>query len=236
MSALGPTIFFASPRRVLPLGSAVIYLDESGDLGWKLEEPYRQGGSSKHLSIAALLVASEDKHRPKRLIRRLYDGYGWDTNREKKWSRMNSTERTNFAQRASRLEASCASVAYSAITVRKSNVRGHIRADANKLYNYMIKLLLAKQMSQFDRVTLVPDARSIKVQSGNSLHDYLQTTLWLEMNSATELVTTPSDSSATLNLQFADMLAGLVQSHYEGTSSEPWNVIAKQISSHKLFF
>lgn len=33
-----------------------VYLDESGDLGWKFDAPYRSGGSSRYLTIAAIAV------------------------------------------------------------------------------------------------------------------------------------------------------------------------------------
>jgi len=33
-----------------------VYVDESGDLGWEFAQPFRQGGSSRYLTIASLLV------------------------------------------------------------------------------------------------------------------------------------------------------------------------------------
>ena len=63
----------------------------------------------------------------------------------------------------------------------------HIRQDPNKLYNYMVKLLLLEQMAKHDRVTFTPDPRSIKVDIGNSLHDYFQTELWFTSESKTVL-------------------------------------------------
>ncbi|AZB91680.1 hypothetical protein DKE41_019025 (plasmid) [Acinetobacter pittii] len=46
---------------------ACIYLDESGDLGWNFNHPYRQGGSSRFLTIACVITPSEDVKRPKKL-------------------------------------------------------------------------------------------------------------------------------------------------------------------------
>jgi len=62
----------------------IIYLDESGDLGWKFTAPYRNGGSSRHLTIASLAVSPPNKHRPKRLVKKLYTKFNWPTNIEKK--------------------------------------------------------------------------------------------------------------------------------------------------------
>ena len=112
----------------------------------------------------------------------------------------------------------------------------HIRNDPNKLYNYMIKLFLLDEMATYERVTLIPDPRTIKVASGNSLHDYLQTELWLEKKAATVLNTNPQDSIKCLGLQFADMLSGAIREHHEDGKSAPFNVLRPMIHSRVLFF
>ena len=217
--------------------SAVVYVDESGDLGWSFDRPYRAGGSSRYLTISALIAESDHTKYCKRVVRKLYVLHSWDPKTEKKWADMKRAERLNFADRAAKLEAARKGrISYCAITVSKENVAGHIRRDENKLYNYMIKLLLAERMAGFDNVTFVPDERAIKVKSGNSLHDYLQTVLWFELGATTNLHTIPSDSSRTLNLQFADMLAGVVQNHYEDCASDAWRSLGGSIVSQRLFF
>jgi hypothetical protein len=217
--------------------STLIYLDESGDLGWSFDKPYRRGGSSRYLSIASLVVAPEAKHLPKRVLKKLYQKHQWDPQTEKKWADMTARERADFADKALKLiEANPASIRYLAITVRKQNVQPHIRTDANKLYNYMISLSLLTEMSKHDSVTFIPDPRSIKVESGNSLHDYLQTALWFHEKVPTRLFTQPIDSAACVNLQFADMLSGIVQGHFEDGNSQAWKVLSSKISYKTLFF
>ena len=100
----------------------------------------------------------------------------------------------------------------------------------------MIRLSLLDRMAGHDVVTLVPDPRSIKVQSGNSLHDYLQTELWFTKKATTKLVTNPIDSESCLGIQFADMLAGLVQSRFEDNESSNFQILAAQINLSRLFF
>ncbi|MBK0001449.1 DUF3800 domain-containing protein [Erwinia sp. S38] len=217
--------------------SLIVYLDESGDLGWSFDRPYRAGGSSRHLTISSLAVSPAAKDYPKRVIRKLYKKFKWDTKVEKKWSDMNQIERNFFAQKALELlQSNPQSINYHSITVKKENVQQHIRSDANKLYNYMICLSLIDEMSRYDNVTFVPDPRSIKVQSGNSLHDYLLTQLWFERGVQTLLTTNPMPSDQCLSLQFADMLSGLVQHHFEDGNSEAWNILNGQIQIKKLFF
>lgn len=216
--------------------SAVIYLDESGDLGWKFDAPFQQGGSSRYLTIAALVAPAEKTHHPKRVIKRLYEKRKWPTTDEMKWSGMTTGARIDFAELAANLRGRHSDIKYLLITVKKENVQERIRKDPNKLYNYMIKLMLLDEMCKFEQVTLIPDPRSIKVASGNSLHDYLQTELWFERKVATVLRTTPLDSIKCRGLQFADMLAGAIRCHHENKDSEPFKKLRPHIALRDLFF
>jgi hypothetical protein len=215
----------------------IIYLDESGDLGWKLTEPYRYGGSSRYLTIACLVVSNEQKNHPKRLIKKLYKKFNWPVKIEKKWSDMNLDERIWFAEKANELCTKFPqNIKYMSITVQKTQVKQHIKKDANTLYNYMIKLLLIDEMSKYENIILMPDSRSIKVKSGNSLHDYLQTELWFERKVSTILSTIPCDSATSQSIQFADMLSGIVQGYFEDDKIEPWNKIKNTLSHQTLYF
>lgn len=215
--------------------AAHIYLDESGDTGWRFDRPYTKGGSSCFLVIAACLVPPEKDHKPERLLRHIYQNRNWNSGNEKKWARMSPEARSAFAKAAAKLASTDEDVEFHAIVADKRNVQAHIRQDANKLYNYMVKLLLLEAMSLHDYVNLVPDPRSIKVASGNSLHDYLQTELWLGLGAATRLETTPRDSRYCLNLQFADMLAGVVQSHFEFGEDRHWEHLREHVRTKRLF-
>jgi len=215
--------------------AAHIYLDESGDTGWQFERPYTKGGSSRFLVIAATVVPPELDHKPERLLRHIYQHRNWNPGNEKKWVRMSPEARSAFAKDAAKLAAKTPGLEYHVIVADKRNVQPHIRQDANKLYNYMVKLLLLDVMAKHDYINLVPDPRSIKVQSGNSLHDYLQTELWLTLGVPTRLETTPCDSRYSLNLQFADMIAGVVQSHFEFGETTHWQHLREHIRIKRLF-
>ncbi len=91
-------------------------------------------------------------------------------------------------------------------------------------------------MKLHSAVNLVPDPRSIKVESGNSLHDYIQTDLWYRERVDTVLTTLQKDSKKTLNLQFSDMLAGLVQMAYEDSDTKLWNLLRPHVQITTLFF
>ena len=213
-----------------------VYLDESGDLGWNFSLPYRSGGSSRFLTIASLCVPPAKKHLPKRLIKRLYERFNWPRNVEIKWSGMPEPARAEFARTAATMCAANPDICLHSITVRKENVKAHIRQDSNKLYNYMIRLSLLDRMAAHEAVTLIPDPRSIKVQSGNSLPDYLQIELWFMKSVKTLLSCVPIESHNSANLQFADMLAGLVQSRYEDSEFRYFRVLARNIRTTTLYF
>jgi len=216
--------------------SLIIYLDESGDLGWKFNSPPGKGGSSRYLTISALCIPYEKKHIPKRIIKSIYDKYKWDTKTEYKWTHMNLNQRKFFAEKAHKMCLNHPDILLKAIAVKKENVQVHIRKDGNKLYNYMIKLLLLNFMAGFDFVRLIPDPRSIKIKSGNSLFDYLQTELWFTKKVATNLCVTPLDSKTTRGIQFSDMLAGLVQSHHEKNYTGVFKLLREKIFIKSLYF
>ncbi len=217
--------------------AATIYIDESGDLGWKLDQPYGQGGSSRHLTIAAVVVPTKTMvHLPGRVIRDMYKDHKWATDKEKKWAKLSIAARMDFAVRAAKLVAAHQDIRLFAMTVRKANVLEHLRADPNLLYNYMLKLMLLDELAKHDEVILKPDPRTIKVQSGNSQHEYLQTVLWYEAGATTRLHHEPEDSQKQLGIQFADMLAGVVQGNHEAGNTKPWNQLKLAVKWSPLFF
>ena len=215
--------------------SELIYVDESGDLGWSFDLPYGQGGSSRFLTIAAMILPDSLDHLPQRKVRHLYNQGKWDTKREKKWVEMSANSRNTFAKSAVSLQQVNDKIAYKAIVVDKQNVNENFRRDSNKLYNYMLRLLLLDEMAKYPQVTLIPDPRSIKVENGKSLHHYLEMMLY-EKQSITKLESIVQDSKACLNLQFVDMLAGVVGTHYEFNKSEPWELLAPHVDVKRLFF
>lgn len=142
----------------------------------------------------------------------------------------------DFATRAAQLSEGRSGVSFHAITIYKPNIEEHIRTDGNKLYNYMIGLLFLRQLQKYDAVTFIPDERSVKVSSGNSLHDYIQTKLWFDKGAATILETRPGDSAKFRSLQFDDMLAGCVQDQFEDAKNRPFDRIRSELAIKRLYF
>ena len=100
----------------------------------------------------------------------------------------------------------------------------------------MLGLLLHERIKKYPTVTLIPDERSIKVKSGNSLIDYLQINQWFVVKSKTIIEYFPSVSSKVLNIQFTDFVCNIVWNKYEGKHESPFNMLKSKIISIELFF
>jgi len=120
--------------------------------------------------------------------------------------------------------------------VKKTNVQPHIRQDANKLYNYMVSLIVPEYVSNQPSFELIPDARSIKVRSQNSLADYLQIKLWFDLNRQTTVFYKPTISEFDYALQFVDWISHCVWMRYEDADSTHYNVLKPSIRIRPLFF
>ncbi len=215
---------------------AHIFLDESGDTGWSFDLPYQRGGSSRYLVITACVLVPSQFGKPERLVRSLYKHHGWNPAGEIKWPRMTPAARTTFAISASKMAKANAGMSLQAIVVDKRRIEAYVRRDSNQLYNYLVKRLLLAEMAKHDRVLFRPDERAIRSSSGSSLHDYLQTELWFSIGTHTLLETRPVDSRHSQNLQFVDMVSGVVHAHFEFGEQRNWTLLEPHVRLEKLNF
>jgi hypothetical protein len=100
----------------------------------------------------------------------------------------------------------------------------------------MCKLVVPENVDKDQDFVFIPDKRSIKVESGNSLSDYLQTTLWFETTSKAKLINKPEESDGNYGLQFVDWVAHIVWANYERGMTEPFQVISPCIRMRCLCF
>jgi hypothetical protein len=213
-----------------------VFMDESGDLGWSLDKLYRKGGSSRFLTLAFMVADQDETKHPKRLVKRFCQSHGMHAGHELKGCDLSAGQLQSFAERAAAMLEKHSSIRLCAITVNKQNVQDHIRKDSNKLYNYMLNLSLLEHVKYSPTVVLSPDARSIKVASGSSLVDYLQTQLWFEHNATTVLDHQPQESQKSLAIQFVDVVAHIVWGFHEDAKALPYKVLAPHMRIKHLFF
>jgi hypothetical protein len=211
-----------------------VYLDESGDTGWKFSLPFRAGGSSRFLCLSFLFLPKIHKKKTKQIISSLYRKYGWTE--EKKASLATENQKLDFCAITNQLLVREPTIKIDCIVAKKENVQPHIRTDSNKLYNYMCKLVMIDYVRHVPEFIFVPDKRSIKVESGNSLADYLQTVLWFECGASTVIMNCPQESHKNYNLQFVDWVSSCVWSHFEDGESTVYREISRHVRVRQLFF
>lgn len=218
--------------------SLIVYVDESGDCGWSLEQPYQKGGSSRYLTVAYLIVPSELKQIPKRLVKDAYRKFHFDTHKEAKGNQLEDEQRDYIVDAIIRMLEEQPVLRLGAITVMKERVQEHIRADSNKLYNYMLGLMILDKIEHSPDVILVRDERSVKVKSGNSCKDYLESMLWFHRKSVTVIQDKPSASKNNLSLIFIDWVANTIWSHFEIGAAKYFGEFNKlpNVLLRRLFF
>lgn len=210
----------------------ILYLDESGDLGWKFDAPYNSGGSSRYLTIFYTLLPSNKKHLIKREVAKTYKKFKFVPSIEYKGNRLTHRQRSFFLDNVVKLVSANNDIKLGAVTVKKDKVFDYIREDSNKLYNYLIKLGIVGQIKNCDGVIdFVRDERTVKVKSGNSLADYLQTVLWFEEGSRAIIRDIPSDSKGNVKLIFVDWLCNTVWSYYEFNDHRGFDLIKDHLDN-----
>jgi hypothetical protein len=90
-------------------------------------------------------------------------------------------------------------------------------------------------MAKHPSVTLAHDQRTLQVQSGNSLKDYLQMELWFNKSVKTVINTRSLESHANRNILFVDYLAHICWSYYEFNHQE-FAPLKSKINFKELFF
>jgi hypothetical protein len=219
----------------------LIYLDESGDLGWNMLQPYQKGGSSRMLTLAAVCLPDSKGVHLQRIVRSLYKKRKRPLGNELKSVDLNFADKELFLRLTSKMLLEHKDIKLMSITVSKKQVDYRKFGDANILYNYMTKLLLLKTICQSVYVDFMPDRRSERVNARWNMGEYLNQMVYEAgfehqiKNQSCNVI--PMDSSKHLELQFIDFYAGLVWSMYEFQDHKMGAFMsANRTTNHKLFF
>lgn len=199
----------------------LIYLDESGDLGWSLDKPYKKGGSSRYLTIACVLLPDYRLASIERIVRGFYKKRKRPSKNELKSIDLSSKEKSEFINALIKLKQQniANDIKFFAITIAKSKAKNKLRGDSNALYNYAVKRLLLDEISKYEYVDFIPDSRCEKTHARWNMREYIQ-----QMLSEKALETTinnkhchitPMDSHRHLALQFVDYYVAMVWASHE---------------------
>lgn len=216
--------------------SAMAYLDESGDLGWKLDAPFQAGGSARYFVIAIAVGMNEAYRRVGKVVDRLHKAQGWTSKHEKKWTTISPGAREAFCQLAAAelsgndqikvmiavyhkehapdflrgidVRAAHPEATEAEIAVLEAKYKGR----AHLVYAMMVAETLAEHLPAMDTFTFCPD----ELNEGQRALDHILTYRLL-IQQQRNLVLKRVDRVAAMQrgLDFADMCAGAAFESYQ---------------------
>ena len=203
-----------------------VFYDESGDLGWTFDQPFRKGGSSRYFSIAFLLIPTKKLKYITRLIKKFHKERG-GRYKEYKGAFFRDHRARSMARKVVELLLHNEDIKLGAITIQKVNVPIRLKGTGNDdvLYNFLVQAYLTGILYELPRVHIIPDKKSVPSGSQNSCSDLLKTKLWLEMGSNVELIYEPKESHSSDGLIFIDWIANFVWRHYEDNRSGAYEIL-----------
>ena len=216
-----------------------IYIDESGDLGWSLDKPNRNGGSSRFITITGIVIDESHEKYINRFISEIYTKYNLTTNIEKKGANFLPEHAAFITSQLHKIYSKSESFKIISITVNKSKVFDSLRKDKNIFYNYMLGLLLKPEIMLHKEVQIVLDKRTIKVSHGESFPDYIKTEIWgngHDIKIDCDFV----ESTRNKMIWFADWYANFIWRNHEDNENSSHNQLIKLSKNlfceKKLFF
>jgi len=214
-----------------------IFLDESGDLGWSFKAPYRSpGGSSRFLTIGFLVTPVQQLPIARRIVRDVYHKFNFPRNQEVKSSDLKPVHREFICRETIKMLEKYPHFVLGTTTVKKENVPMPIRQDSNLLYNFMIGQCIFDHIDSHQTCKLTRDNRTVKMLSGSSCIDYLQTMLFLHLEKQTILKDNPTHSHQEDGVIFIDWITGIVWSKYEDKVEKWCELLGNHIKEKHLFF
>jgi len=210
-----------------------IFIDESGDLGWTLDKPNRNGGSSRFITITGLVIEESEEKYVNRFISDIYKKYNLTPNVEKKGNNFSSEHSSFITSQLQKIYTKSKSFKIISITVNKSKVFDSLRKDKNIFYNYVLGLLLKPEIVQHNSIEIILDKRTIKVSHGESFPDYIKTEIWgegLDIDISCEFV----ESTKNKMIWFADWYANFIWRNHEDNETSSYSQL-KQLPKDRFF-
>lgn len=199
-----------------------IYIDESGDLG---------NGSRFFVMAAVVFLNDIANKKGSRLVRKMRKRMKVE---ELKSNRMTFVERQAILNKL----MSIGGLDFFYFIAEKSQVsllRGGY--SKNLIYNYFAKLLVDEIFKTYhEKMRVIFDARTTKVQSMNSLKDYLLIDAYANFGKKhDEVEIEQEDSRAVNNLQLADLISGTVYQAYTRNKRHFLDLIGHKVCSANEF-
>lgn len=213
-----------------------VYFDESGDLGWTLDKPYRKGGSSRYFTIAYIILPSDKNKHINRFLRKFNKAR--KSNKEIKGADFTNGRAKSTAKDIMYLLDLHSDIQIGSVTIKKSGIPTRLVNTNNDdvLYNYMVKEAICTKIAEFSKTNIIPDKRSVPAGSQNSCSDLIKHDLWLAQRSSVEIEYRPEESHNNERLIFIDWIANFVWRHYEDGHSHAHSILGRKLIEYNLFF
>lgn len=200
-----------------------IYIDESGDLG--------VCGSYFFVMAAVVFLCDSSAKRGTRLVRKMRKRMGVN---ELKSSRMGFIERQAALNKLMLIR----DVEFFYLIAEKPHVNLlQNNYPTNLVYNYFAKLLVDEIFASYnEKMRIIFDARTTKVQSMNSLKDYLLIDAFANYARRYDNIEImQEDSRAVNNLQLADLVSGTIYQAYTREKRHFLDIMGRKIRSANEF-
>jgi hypothetical protein len=230
--------------------TALAYLDESGDLGWKFDNEYQDGGSSRYFAIGIAVGINRGNLRFGKVVEALHKQQGWTSKKEKKWATIGPQGRKVFCQLAAKELSGNEKCKVFVAVCRKENMPEYLRAvdvrtmypdapdneivaheakykgRAHLVYSMMVAETLAAHLPALDKFSYCPD----ELNGGQKvLENILTYRLLIQDGRETELNRVEYQAPMQGGLDFADMIAGAVWEAYERGDASYLDIIGQHI-------
>jgi hypothetical protein len=214
-----------------------IYFDESGDLGWTLDKPYRKGGgSSQFFTIAYLILPSHKDKIINRFIKRFNTSRGSD--REYKGLVFTEKRAKSMANKIAHLLRLHEDIILGVVSIKKRNLPKQVMSSSNDdvIYNFLVQKGICDKLTAFGQANIIPDKRSVPKGSQNSCSDLIKNDLWFWRGSSVGINYAPEESHQNARLIFIDWIANFVWRNYELNKDKAYRVLAPHLVEEQLFF
>lgn len=125
------------------------------------------------------------------------------------------------------------------IVADKVWIKESLKKDKNILYNYLLSVLLDNYKNYFrnNKVNLILDNKTIKVQSLNSFSDYIKLHMnyVLQINADINVEYMDSSSKKAYNVQLADYIANAIYAYYQYNYDVYYEIIKEKVKYTELF-
>lgn len=208
---------------------AVAYLDECGDLGWKLDRAYQDHGSSRFFVIAMVVGYQESYRRFSTIVRKWHDNQKWTSKSEKKWATVDSHKaRINFlnflkAELSQNDELKLHAIVFNKLNKPENLIIYEENGDVKRgilplIYGSSLAHMLASILSkvELDNFSYCPDELNENVRTLEHILEYQ--TIFLHRQK-TKLKRMDYVKAMSAGLNCADMVAGAIWENFENNNS-----------------